>query len=107
MVVPADMRAHRPALSTGLLLMLSAGAAYAQDLSPRAYVISPTGSHAIIFSTSFNRGDVLVDPTVPLEDGKGSFQVPVLGYYQSLNFLGRSANVTVLMPYIHGNFEGN
>jgi len=94
-------------LTTGLLLTLSVAAAYAQDLSPRAYVVSPTGSHAIIFSTGFNRGDVLVDPTVPLEDGKGTFQVPVLGYYQSLNFLGRSANVTVLMPYIHGSFEGN
>ena len=47
-----------------------------------------------------------MDPTVPIDDGKGSFQLPVLGYYQSLNLLGRSANVTVLLPYVHGNFEG-
>jgi len=93
-------------LTAGLWLAVLVGSIRAQDLSPRAYVISPTGSHAIIFSAGFNKGDVLVDPTVPLEDAKGSFQLPLLGYYQSLNFLGRSANVTVLMPYLHGNFEG-
>ncbi len=80
--------------------------AFAQDLAPRAYVITPTGSHAVILSTSFNSGAVLVDPTVPLDDAKGSFQLPVFGYYQSLNLLGRSANFTVLLPYVHGDFEG-
>ncbi len=80
--------------------------AFGQDLSPRAYVITPIGSHAIILSTSFNKGAVLVDPTAPIDDAKGSFQLPVLGYYQSLNLLGRSANVTVLLPYAHGDFEG-
>lgn len=81
-------------------------AAHAQDLAPRAYVVTPTGSHAIIFSTGFNKGNVLVDPSVPVEDAKGSFQLPVLGYVQSLNFFGRSANVAILAPYVHGNFEG-
>ena len=87
-------------------LAVASPALRAQDLSPRAYVIPPPGSHAIIFSTAYNRGDVLVDPTVPLDDSKGTFTLPVLGYYQTLNLFGRSANFTALMPYINGNFQG-
>ena len=78
----------------------------AQDLTPRAYLITPTGSHAVILSSSFSKGDILSDPTVPIEDAKGSFQTAVLGYAQSFNLFGRSSNVTLVLPYAHGNFEG-
>ncbi|MEO8594460.1 MAG: transporter [Candidatus Solibacter sp.] len=79
---------------------------HSQDLSPRAYLITPTGSHAVILSSSFNSGNVLVDPSVPIEDAKGSFQVQVLGYYQSFGWLGRSSNLTVIVPYARGTFSG-
>ena len=79
---------------------------FPQDLAPRAYVISPVGSHAVILSEAFNDGAVLLDPALPVENGKGRFNIPVLGYYQSFSFFGRSANVTALVPYAHGNFEG-
>jgi hypothetical protein len=78
----------------------------AQDLSPRAYLITPVGSHAVIVQNSFNSGAVLIDPTIPIEDLKGRFNLPVLGYYQSFGLFGRSANVTALLPYARGNFEG-
>ena len=81
-------------------------ASYAQDLTPRAYVITPIGSHAIIVSTSFNTGQVLVDPTVPADDVKGKFQLSLLGYYQSFDLFGRSANITAIVPYVRGNFSG-
>jgi hypothetical protein len=45
----------------------------AQDLTPRVYLITPTGSHGVIVSNPFNSGDVLVDPSVPIEDAKVSF----------------------------------
>jgi hypothetical protein len=98
-------RATRSAVALALLAFASPiPPARAQDLAPRAYVISPLGSHAILVSATFNSGAVLVDPTVPLDDVRGSFRLPVLGYYQSLNVLGRSANVTAMLPYVHGNF---
>ncbi|SPE40889.1 conserved hypothetical protein [Candidatus Sulfopaludibacter sp. SbA3] len=77
-----------------------------QDLTPRAYLITPTGSHAVILSTSFSRGQILIDPTEPIEDAKGVFEVPTLGYYQSFSLLGRSANFTAVLPYAVGNFTG-
>ena len=33
--------------------------------------------------------------------------MPILSYYHSFSFLGRSANVNVSLPYAVGNFQGN
>jgi len=105
----AGMLARRVMLKGAIMVLALAGAAvplYPQDLTPRAYLITPKGSHAVIVSSSFSRGQVLIDPTVPIEDLRGSFQVPVLGYYQSFDLLGRSANLTLVLPYAYGSFEG-
>jgi hypothetical protein len=91
--------------TTRLAALLVACPLYSQDLTPRAYVITPTGSHAVIFSSSFSSGRVLVDPTVPVEDAKGTFQVPAVGFYQSFDFAGRSANVAIVVPYARGDFS--
>ena len=76
-----------------------------QDLTPRAYLITPIGSHAVTLASSFSSGEVVLDPSVPLENAKGSFQVPTIGYYESFDLLGRSANINVVVPYAHGSFE--
>jgi hypothetical protein len=89
-------------------LPLVVGAAFlnAQDLVPRAYVITPTGSNAVTVSYSWNDGKLAFDPTAPIEDSKGSFQIQILSYYHSFGLLGRSANIVVSQPYVVGNFEG-
>ena len=33
--------------------------------------------------------------------------MPILSYYHSFSFLGRSANMNVSLPYAVGNFQGN
>ena len=68
---------------------------WAQDLSPRAYVITPLHSNAIIMSYSFYHGSVLFDGAAPITGATGTYSVPVLSYYHSFSFLGRSANVNV------------
>jgi hypothetical protein len=101
--------ASRTVARDALLLMAISGLAipvHSQDLTPRAYVISPAGSQAVTLSSSFSSGQVLLDPTVPIENAKGTFQAPTFSYYQSLNLLGRSSNFTVALPYAHGDFEG-
>src|SRR4051794_25925234 len=80
--------------------------ARAQDLAPRAYVITPNGSNAVIVSYGFNTGAVLLDPTIPIEDFQGRFSTPILSYYGSFGLLGRSANVVVALPYAVGHFSG-
>ncbi len=79
----------------------------AQDLSPRAYVITPLHSNAIITTYSFFHGSVLFDGAAPITGATGTYNVPIVAYYHSFRFFGRSANFNVGLPYAVGNFQGN
>jgi hypothetical protein len=90
-------------------ISFAAGAAQllAQDLSPRAYVITPVHSNAVTVTMSFFNGGVNFNGTVPIANATGTYYVPILTYYHSLDFFGRSANVNVSLPYGVGNFHGD
>ena len=68
----------------------------AQDLSPRAYVITPLHSNAIIMGYSFFHGGILFEGAAPITGATGTYSVPSLSYYHSFSFLGRSANMNVV-----------
>lgn len=78
----------------------------AQDLSPRAYLITPIHSNAITLSYGFYHGGVDFDGAAPITNATGTYSVPVVTYYHSLNFFGRSANFNASLPYAVGNFQG-
>jgi hypothetical protein len=80
---------------------------YGQDLTPRAYVITPENANIVILTWSFYNGGINLNGTVPVTGASGTYHVPVLSYYHSLNLFGRSANVTISLPYGVGTFEGN
>jgi hypothetical protein len=84
-------------------LVLSIASACAQDLTPRAYVITPSGSNAVIFSYSLNTGSVLFDPSIPVTDSSITVSTPVLSYYRSFGLFGRSSNITLSLPYAVGD----
>jgi len=78
----------------------------AQDLSPRAYVINPLHSNAVILTWSFFDGSLQFNGTAPITGATGTYQVPIISYYHSFGFFGRSANITGSLPYAVGNFQG-
>jgi hypothetical protein len=78
----------------------------AQDLSPRAYVITPLHSNAVVLTWSYFNGGVDFNGAVPITGATGSFSVPSFSYYHSFGLLGHSANITLSLPYGVGNFEG-
>jgi len=82
------------------------GLSFAQDLIPRAYVITPVHSNAVVLTSSFLSGDILFEGAVPITDSNGRIYVSILSYYHALNFFGRSANATASLPYAIGNFRG-
>jgi hypothetical protein len=90
-------------------ISVTAGAAplAAQDLAPRAYVITPVHSNAVTVAWSFFEGGLNFNGTVPIANATGTYYVPTLSFYHSLNFFGRSANVTASLPYGVGNFRGD
>ncbi len=101
-----------PFRTNGILRLLCAvlplaAACFAQDLTPRAYVITPVNGNAIIINYAFNNGEVLFDSAIPITGGKGTINSSVFSYYYSGNFFGRSFNVTGSLPYAVGNLSGN
>ena len=78
----------------------------AQDLAPRAYVITPVHSNAVTLTWSFYDGSINFNGALPVSDATGTYSVPILSYYHSFDFFGRSANIVASLPYGVGNFEG-
>lgn len=89
-----------------LFILVLTGSLFGQDLVPRAYVIAPLDSSAIILTWSYYSGGVNFNGTVPITGATGQFTIPVFSYYHSLSFFGRSANITASLPYGVGTFEG-
>jgi len=80
--------------------------AMAQTLAPRAYVITPVRANAVTLSLSFLDGGLDFNGAIPITGATGSYQIPALSYYHSFGLFGRSANVTALLPYGAGTFQG-
>jgi hypothetical protein len=80
--------------------------AWAQDLAPRAYVITPLHSNAVTLTYSYFNGSIDFNGLLPVTDAKGTYSVPIISYYHSFDLFGRSANVAVWVPYGFGNFSG-
>ena len=78
----------------------------AQDLSPRAYTVTPLHSNAVILTNIFNDGTLRFEGTVPITGATGRLNVPNLTLYRALSVFGRSANVTATLPYGVGTFKG-
>jgi hypothetical protein len=64
-----------------------------QDLRPRAYVITPVHSNAVILSYAFSDGSVFFGTVLPITNASGRYHVPATSYYHSLNFFKRAGNV--------------
>ena len=95
-----------PALALWLATVLAPPAVRAQDLTPRAYVITPLRTNAILVTDVFNDGDLNLEGTVPIEDATGTINAVAVGYYRSMGLFGRSANVNVVLPYGTATFDG-
>jgi hypothetical protein len=89
-----------------LALVVAASAVHAQDLAPRAYIITPMRSNAVTLGYNYNTGELLFAGTVPITGATGKLSVPSVSYYHAFCLLGRSANVLAALPYGVGTCEG-
>jgi len=60
----------------------------AQDLAPRAYLITPKHSNAITLSYSYFSGDLLFDGAVPITGATAKVNMAVFSYTHALNVWG-------------------
>jgi len=107
--VPEDTM-RRFALHSALSLLV-AGALLvpdlvrAQELSPRAYWPAPVGTNVLSFAYQYSTGDVVVDPTLPLDGVDATIHVAQASYTRTFGLLGRTSSLQLSLPYgwAHGD----
>lgn len=93
-----------------LVLTILAGMAVsfcrAQELAPRAYLITPLHGNAVTLISSFYSGSLNFNGALPITGATGTYGVQTFSYYHSFSLFGRSANVLASLPYGVGNYQG-
>ena len=79
----------------------------AQDLSPRAYVITPLHANAVTLTYGFYDGSLEFNGALPVTNATGTYNVPVFSIYHSFNMFGHFANIVAALPYAVGHFQGD
>jgi hypothetical protein len=100
------MQFSRPWCVRLLSFVVFAASGWAQDLAPRAYIITPIHTNAVTLSYSFSTGNLILDGSLPITGATATINTPILSLFHTLNFFGRSANLTASVPYGVGNFRG-
>ena len=106
------LRLNSPAFSrclhglSAVLAWLFAATTMAQELDPRTYSNAPTGVNFFSASYGYSSGNVLLDPTLPIENLDGKINIGAFGYGRSFGLLGRNAKVKVVIPYAAGDWQG-
>jgi hypothetical protein len=78
----------------------------AQQLEPRAYSPAPVGTNFFGLGLLDSRGDVLTDPSLPLDDVSAHIDMAAPYYGRTFSLIGRSASVTAVVPYAWGTVSG-
>src|SRR6266850_4046858 len=93
--------AHMTRVGVALVAVILAAAmtAEAQDMEPRAYSNAPVGLNFLILGYGFTQGDVALDSSAPIEDGKITVHTAALAYARSLGLWGRTAKLDLVLPY--------
>ncbi|MEN8163702.1 MAG: transporter [Acidobacteriota bacterium] len=85
---------------TVVLTAVATSPGSAQELEPRAYRTMPMGLNAAAFAYVFSSGNVITEPSIPIQDLDTEAHMVVLGYVRSFGLFGRSANLMLSMPYV-------
>jgi hypothetical protein len=94
-------------LAAGVIAALAAaGSATAQDLEPRAYSPSPSGTTFLVVAATRSAGGVFTDPSAQLTDVEAEIGILSLGFGHSFALLGKSALVLGLVPIAWGEARG-
>ena len=101
-------RARRCLASCVVLLagLSGAGRARAQDLDPGTYTNTPVGANVLVLALGRTSGEIIFDPTLPVEDATAAINAGTVIYARALGLAGRAARVEVMVPYTWGSAEG-
>jgi hypothetical protein len=91
----------------GLLGLLLAVPLAAQELEPRTLQNAPIGVNFAVVATGYSRGNLLFDPTLPIEDAQANVWSAAVGFARAINLFGRSGRIGVGVPLVTGQWTGS
>ena len=89
-----------------LALILVPASLFCQELVPRAYWPAPTGTKLFVAGYQYSDGDVLTDPSLPVEGVESTIEFLSLTYQQTFDWFGRTTNLQLNLPYAWGDARG-
>jgi hypothetical protein len=86
--------------------ILWGNSALAQELAPRAYWPAPIGTNVLVVGYQHSAGDLVADPSLPLEGVESDIDFGQVSYQRTLSLFGRTTNLQINLPYTRGLTEG-
>jgi hypothetical protein len=80
--------------------------AHAQRIEPRSYANAPIGVNFLTIGYGHSSGNVLMDPSIPVEDASARVQSIAAGYGRSISLLGQSGVIGLVVPWATIDAEG-
>src|SRR5687767_10703213 len=84
-----------------------AKAAFSQELEPRAYSPAPTGVNFVLFAGARSTGEVLTDPSLPVENVEATIDAGVLAYGRTFAVGSHSASLALAVPHVWADLSGD
>lgn len=79
----------------------------AQDLDPRAYMRVPVGTTTAFTGFSFSYGEVVTDPTLPIQNIKAQVEALSVGISRTFGLFGKTSQVLIALPYSWAQVSGD
>jgi hypothetical protein len=79
--------------------IVSGSAVHAQNMEPLSYTNSPIGLNFLLAGYSYQTGNVLVDPSLPVSNVKATVDTADLAYSRVINCWGQSGSIAIVVPY--------
>jgi hypothetical protein len=89
-----------------LLTLLLAPVSSAQELTPRAYWPAPKGTRIASIGYSHVSGDTIPDPSLPITGVDSKINTVKIGFLETVELWGRTANIVFDVPYSDGETMG-
>lgn len=83
-----------------------AGLGRAQEIEPRTYANTPVGLNFLAVGYSYSKGNIFMDPALPIEDLDGRVNLALVRYIRTFNLFGASAKAKVVLPVASGHWDG-
>lgn len=83
-------------IASQLFILVSA---HAGEVEPRTYVNTPVGINFIIAGYVYSEGGLSFPAAVPIDDAELKIDSGLLAYARSLDVLGNSGKIDVILPY--------